>query len=79
VIRERIGASLSWLGIEIDAAANAASSPRISRATSRVSAWVIPTNEELMIARHTVSILGLTAANGIAGAHVAASGGFEKS
>jgi acetate kinase len=79
VIRERICASLSSLGIEMDAAANARHSPRISRATSRVSAWVIPTNEELMIAHHTASLLGLAAAKGIVGAHVAASGGSEES
>ena len=34
--------------------------PRISRPSSKVSAWVIPTNEELMIARHTGRLLGLT-------------------
>ena len=41
----------------LDAAANAAGGPRISTAGSRVSAWVIPTNEELMIARHTRRVL----------------------
>lgn len=79
VIRQRICASLSWLGIGIDAAANTRNQPRISTADSRVSAWVIPTNEELMIARHTTSLLGLAAANSIGGAHIAASGGFEES
>jgi acetate kinase len=39
--------------VEPDVDANAAHGPRISTAASRVSAWVIPTNEELMIARHT--------------------------
>jgi hypothetical protein len=39
----------------------ARSPPRISSAKSRVSAWVIPTNEELMIARHTGRLLGLAA------------------
>ncbi|MGB5762889.1 MAG: hypothetical protein WBM58_10120 [Sedimenticolaceae bacterium] len=39
--------------MELDTDANAAHGPRISAATSRTSAWVIPTNEELMIARHT--------------------------
>ena len=58
-IRSRIGASCAWLGVEIDAKANEAGGPRISTAASRVSAWVIPTNEELMIARHTRRILGL--------------------
>jgi acetate kinase len=58
-IRKRISAASAWLGIELDEAANAVRSPRISTSRSRVSAWVIPTNEELMIARHTRSLLGL--------------------
>ena len=52
-IRERVCRDAAWLGVELDADANAAHGPRISTADSRVSAWVIPTNEELMIARHT--------------------------
>jgi acetate kinase len=47
------------MGIDLDPAANAARGPRISKSDSRVSAWVIPTNEELMIARHTAALLGL--------------------
>jgi acetate kinase len=58
-IRRRICEASAWLGIDIDAAANAARGPRISRGGSRVSAWVIPTNEELIIARHTGVLLGL--------------------
>jgi acetate kinase len=58
-IRSRIGEASAWLGIEIDPKANEAKGPRISKANSRVSAWVIPTNEELMIARHTGRLLGL--------------------
>jgi acetate kinase len=61
-IRRRIGQSCAWLGVEIDAKANAARGPRISTATSTASAWVIPTNEELMIARHTGRLLGLAGA-----------------
>lgn len=61
-IRRRIGESCAWLGVEIDADANARKGPRISRAGSSVSAWVVPTNEELMIARHTGRLLGLTGA-----------------
>jgi acetate kinase len=57
-IRARICASVAWLGIEFDATANSAGSARISRAGSRISAWVVPTNEELMIARHTGRLLG---------------------
>jgi acetate kinase len=58
-IRKRIGEASAWLGIELDEAANAAGGPRITTPRSRVSAWVIPTDEELMIARHTRSLLGL--------------------
>jgi acetate kinase len=58
-IRARICAASAWLGIELDADENARDGPRISRTGSRVSAWVIPTNEELMIARHTGVLLGL--------------------
>jgi acetate kinase len=58
-IRRRICEASAWLGIEFDAAANAHKGPRISTVTSKVSVWVIPTNEELMIARHTGLLLGL--------------------
>jgi acetate kinase len=58
-IRRRICEASSWLGLEIDDEANAKRASRISRAGSRVSAWVVPTNEELMIARHTGVLLGL--------------------
>ncbi len=61
-IRRRIGESCAWLGVEIDPGANARRGPRISTAASRVQAWVVPTNEELMIARHTGRLLGLTEA-----------------
>ncbi len=52
-IRERVCRETGWLGIKLDPAANDAGGPLISSEDSRVSAWVIPTNEELMIARHT--------------------------
>ena len=52
-IRERVCRDARWLGLELDPAANRSGGPRISAAGSAVSAWVIPTNEELMIARHT--------------------------
>jgi acetate kinase len=61
-IRRRVIEASAWLGIELDQDANARRGPRISREGSRVSAWVIPTNEELMIARHTGTLLGLVAA-----------------
>jgi acetate kinase len=58
-IRRRICQASAWLGIDLDPDANERRGPRISRQGSRVSAWVIPTNEELMIARHTGRLLGL--------------------
>lgn len=56
-IRRRICAASEWLGIRLDAAANAAHGPGITTDDAGVSAWVIPTNEELMIARHTAAQL----------------------
>ncbi|MCB1702089.1 MAG: acetate/propionate family kinase [Halioglobus sp.] len=61
-VRRRICLASAWLGIELDSAANDAGGPLISSADSPVSAWAIPTNEELMIARHTGRLLGLTSA-----------------
>ncbi len=58
-IRRRICEASRWLGVELDAEANASRGPRISTRQSKVSTWVIPTNEELMIARHTGTLLGL--------------------
>jgi acetate kinase len=58
-IRKRICEASSWLGVELDPDLNERHGPRISTNRSRVSTWVIPTNEELMIARHTASLLGL--------------------
>jgi acetate kinase len=57
VIRERVCRDAAWLGVELDPAANAAGGPRISTRPARVAAWAIPTNEELMIARHTRRLL----------------------
>lgn len=56
VIRERVCRKAEWLGIRLDPAANEAHGPRISTANSRVSAWVIPTDEERMIAIHTAAL-----------------------
>ena len=56
-LRERVCQDASWLGVEFDTQANERGGPRISSGRSRVSAWVIPTNEELMIARHTRHLL----------------------
>ncbi len=55
-IRRRVCRDASWLGVELDEAANAAGGPRITTAASRTAAWVIPTDEDLMIARHTWSL-----------------------
>ena len=56
-LRERVCRDAEWLGVALDADANAANASRISTPASPVSAWVIPTNEELMIARHTRALL----------------------
>jgi acetate kinase len=60
-IRERVCRDAAWLGVDVDTDANARGGPRISTAGAKASAWVIPTNEELMIARHTRTLLGQTA------------------
>ena len=56
-IRARVCHDAGWLGVVLDENANAAGSSRISAPKSRVAAYVIPTNEELMIARHTQQVL----------------------
>ena len=59
VLRERVCRDAAWLGVTLDANANvnARGAARISAASSRMSVWVIPTNEESMIARHTRSLI----------------------
>ncbi len=61
-IRRRVCEASAWLGIEIDATANEKRAPEISTPQSKISVWVIPTNEELMIAHHTGELLGLRSA-----------------
>jgi acetate kinase len=61
-IRKRICESSAWLGIELEEAANSNRDTKISTPRSNPSVWVIPTNEELMIARHTGALLGLAKA-----------------
>jgi acetate kinase len=56
-VRDALCRKLEWLGIALDEAANIAGGPRISTPDSRVSVWVIPTNEELMIAQHTLALV----------------------
>jgi acetate kinase len=55
-IRARICRDAAWLGVSLDETANDHGGPRLSAAGSRASAWVIPTNEELMIALHTLAV-----------------------
>jgi acetate kinase len=57
-IRARICRDASWLGVELDDEANLRHGPRVSAAGSAVSAWVVPTDEEAMIARHVARLLG---------------------
>jgi acetate kinase len=56
-IREDVCRRAEWLGIRLDAAANRAGGPCITTAASPASAWVIPTDEEKMIAIHTRDLL----------------------
>jgi acetate kinase len=56
-LRERVCRDAAWLGVDLDQRANEANGPRLTTAASRVAAWAIPTDEELMIARHTRHIL----------------------
>lgn len=56
-IRARVCELATWLGVRFDAAANEQHGPRISTVDSAVSVWVIPTNEEWMIARHTHKVM----------------------
>jgi acetate kinase len=56
-IRERIAKRLEWLGVSLDTTENARHARRISRPDSRTPVYIVPTDEELMIAQHTVSLL----------------------
>ena len=56
-VRAAICRSAAWLGVELDEAANDRGAARISAPGSRVSAWMLRTDEELMIARHTAELL----------------------
>ena len=58
-VRAAICRHLAWLGLALDEAANPRHGPRISQADSPVSAWVIPTNEERVIARHAWALTSL--------------------
>ena len=56
-IREAVARRIAWLGLDLDAEANDRGETCISRKGSRVACYVIPTDEELMIARHTLRVL----------------------
>jgi acetate kinase len=56
-IRARISERLEWLGMSLDSTDNARHALRISRADSRIPVYIVPTDEELMIAQHTLSLL----------------------
>ncbi len=57
-IRRRVCEKSTWLGLDIDVAANEAGGSRITKTDSKTSAWMIPTDEDLMIARHTWHLIG---------------------
>ena len=57
-VRAQVSERLAWAGLALDPAANAAGAGLISTPTSRLRAWVIPTDEETMIARHTIDLAG---------------------
>ena len=56
-VRAAVCMRLVSLGVQLNPAANAAGGPCISSADSKVSVWVIPTNEEAMIAQHTLALI----------------------
>jgi acetate kinase len=56
-VRAALCARLQWLGVKLDETSNASNGTRISTVESAVSVWVIPTNEELMIAQHTLELI----------------------
>jgi acetate kinase len=56
-LRARIAEKLGWLGIALDPAENTKHALRVSRPDSRIPVYVLPTDEELMIAQHTLSLL----------------------
>ncbi|HAF43286.1 MAG TPA: acetate kinase [Sphingobium sp.] len=60
-IRSRICRRLAWLGVQIDELANAGNAPRISMPDSPVAVLVIPTDEERMIALHSLNVIGTAA------------------
>ena len=62
-LRAKVLAKLAWMGAKLDADANDRNGPRISTEDSKISVWVIPTNEELMIAQHTAAMVSAARTN----------------
>jgi acetate kinase len=73
VLRTRIVEKIKWLGASIDYAANAAGHANITGTVGRVSVYVIPTDEELMIAKHTLAVLAAHRVGRVSGATAVAS------
>jgi acetate kinase len=71
IIRARIAEKLAWLGVVFDADGNAQGKSLISRPESRVALLVVPTDEELMIAQHTLALLPQQGTRRIAGESLA--------
>jgi acetate kinase len=67
-VRARIAEKLAWLGADLDPAANAAGKLVISNEASRTALLVVPTDEELVIARHTLKLIGSDKSDGPGGA-----------
>ncbi|HJS32104.1 MAG TPA: acetate/propionate family kinase [Alphaproteobacteria bacterium] len=67
-IRREVCRRAAWLGVRLNESANARHGPRISSDDSAIAVHVIPTDEELMIARHTVAALGQAAPRAVGGA-----------
>jgi len=65
-VRAQIAARLAWLGAKLDLASNAVHAALISQPDSRFGLYVIPTDEELMIARHTLALLSTSGAQSCA-------------
>jgi acetate kinase len=62
-IRARVAEKLAWLGVALDAAENGKHALKISQPGSRIPVYVVPTDEERMIAEHTLSMLWATSPN----------------
>jgi acetate kinase len=64
-LRARLAAKLSWLGVKLDQTANTGGKQLISAADSAVAVYIIPTDEELMIARHTLALIRRSQSTGM--------------